>query len=87
MMCAPCPVLDKDGHALLVVKGGGGACKSAKGFKDFKALGLKFGDSMKAKDLYSLYLKVKILIRSALWNGIYPCLGRQMQCITRNGSL
>ena len=78
MMCAPCPALDKElGACALAVKGGGGLANQLRDLRTLKTLGLKFGDSMKAKDLYKLiFKKVKNTDKICTFNGIYLLSGK-----------
>lgn len=74
MMCAPCPVRDPGLNACaLAVKGGGGLSNQLRDLRVLQKLGLKFGDSMKAIDLYKLiFEKVKTTDEICTFDGIYP---------------
>jgi len=74
MICAPCPVRDTELNACaLAVKGGGGLANQLRDLRTLKTLGLKFGDSLKAKDLYKLIFdKIKTTDEICTFNGIYP---------------
>ena len=74
MMCAPCPVLDKElGACALAVKGGGGLANQLRDLRTLKKLGLKFGDSLPAKKMYKLiFEKIKTTDEICTFNGLYP---------------
>jgi hypothetical protein len=85
MICAPCPVRDIDLNACcLAVKGGGGLSNQLRDLRLLKTLGLKFGDSMKAKDLYKLiFEKVKTTNEICTFEGIYPSVWQE-RCAADN---
>lgn len=85
MICAPCPVRDIELNACcLAVKGGGGLANQLRDLRLLKALGLKFGDIMKAKDLYKLiFERVKTTNEICTFEGIYPSVW-QDRCAADN---
>ena len=85
MICAPCPVRDTKLNACcLAVKGGGGLSNQLRDLRLLKALGLKFGDSMKAKDLYKLIFdRVKTTNEICTFEGIYPSVWQE-RCAADN---
>jgi hypothetical protein len=74
MMCAPCPVRDTQLNACaLAVKGGGGLSNQLRDLRTLKKLGLKFGDSLKARDLYKLiFERIKTTNDICTFEGVYP---------------
>jgi hypothetical protein len=85
MICAPCPVRDIELNACcLAVKGGGGLSNQLRDLRLLKTLGLKFGDSMKAKDLYKLiFERVKTTNKICTFEGIYPSVWQE-RCAADN---
>ena len=85
MICAPCPVRDPVLNACsLAVKGGGGLSNQLRDLRMLKKLGLKFGESMKAKDLYKLIFKrIKTTNEICTFEGIYPSVWEE-RCAVNN---
>ena len=81
----PCPVRDTKLNACcLAVNGGGGLSNQLRDLRLLKALGLKFGDSMKAKDLYKLiFERVKTTNEICTFEGIYPSVWQE-RCAADN---
>ncbi len=85
MICAPCPVRDIQLNACcLAVKGGGGLSNQLRDLRMLKVLGLKFGDSLKAKDLYKLiFERIKTTNGICTFEGIYPSVWQE-RCAADN---
>ena len=85
MMCAPCPMRDTRLNACtLAVQGGGGLSNQLRDLRMLKILGLKFGTSMKAKDLYKLIFKrIKTTNKICTFEGIFPSVWEE-RCAVDN---
>lgn len=57
MMCAPCPNLAPEIGACINVKGSGGLTNQLRDLRVLQKLGLTYGSTMKAKELYKLILE------------------------------
>lgn len=85
MICAPCPARDLRLNACtLAVKGGGGLSNQLRDLRTLKTLGLKFGASMKARDLYMLiFERIKTTNDICTFEGIYPSVWEE-RCAADN---
>lgn len=73
MMCAPCPGRDPGLNACVHTKGHGGLANQLRDLRVLQKLGLKYGASMKAKDLYKLiFEKIKTTNEICALEGIFP---------------
>jgi len=73
MMCAPCPSREPKLNACIHVKGHGGLTNQLRDLRVLQKLGLKYGDSMKAKDLYKLiFEKIKTTNEICALEGVFP---------------
>ena len=75
MMCAPCPGRDPGLNACVHSKGHGGLANQLRDLRVLQKLGLKYGTSMKAKDLYKLLLeKIETTNEICALEGIFPSI-------------
>lgn len=85
MMCAPCPVRDSALNAcVLAVRGGGSLSNQVRDLRMLQKLGLGFGETMKAKDLYKLiFERIKTTNEICTFEGVYPSVWEE-RCALNN---
>jgi len=85
MMCAPCPGRDPGSNACIQEKGHGGLTNQLRDLRTLQKLGLKFGDSVKARDLYKLiFEKIKTTNEICALEGVFPSSVWEDKCGTPN---
>jgi len=84
MMCAPCPGRDPGLNACVHFKGHGGLINQLRDLRVLQKLGLEYGTSMKAKDLYKLiFEKIKTTNEICAFEGIFPSVWKD-ECGVNN---
>ena len=73
MMCAPCPSRDPVFNACILAEGHGGLDNQLRDLRLLRKLGLKFGQSMKARDLFRLiFERIRTTNEICTFEGIFP---------------
>ncbi|MCX5642187.1 MAG: DUF1284 domain-containing protein [Candidatus Omnitrophica bacterium] len=84
MMCAPCPGRDPGLNACIQAKGHGGLTSQLRDLRVLQKLGLKYGQSVKAKDLYKLiFERIKTTNEICTLDGVFPSVWED-KCGTPN---
>jgi len=72
MICAPCPSREPRLNACIHVEWHGRLANQLRDLRMLQKIGLKYGASMKAKDLYKLILKIKTTNEICALEGVFP---------------